>query len=137
MYYANYLLKNPAYGRHQISLLMRIVALILFFPLASPKGLIGFIYYIFISPPLFLANKKTKIFFYTLTIFLTQSLVLKIVAYFMSEDHSLTDHLTEQTRTNTSQPWAMNGMFCKRCGIGEISKHYEVGHGSVPYRPLF
>ena len=31
----------------------------------------------------------------------------------------------------------MNVMFCKRCGVGKISKHYEVGHGSVPCRPLF
>ena len=31
----------------------------------------------------------------------------------------------------------MNGMFCKRCGVGKISKHYGVGHGSVPCRPLF
>ena len=28
-------------------------------------------------------------------------------------------------------------MFSKRCGIGKISKHYAVGHGSVPCRPLF
>ena len=34
-------------------------------------------------------------------------------------------------------PLAMNGMFCKRCGVGLISKHYGVGHGSVPCRPLF
>ena len=31
----------------------------------------------------------------------------------------------------------MNVMFCKRCGVGKISKHYRVGHGSVPCRPLF
>ena len=24
-----------------------------------------------------------------------------------------------------------------RCGVGNISKHYRVGHGSVPCRPLF
>ena len=28
-------------------------------------------------------------------------------------------------------------MFCKRCGVGKISKHYGVGHGSVPCWPLF
>ena len=31
----------------------------------------------------------------------------------------------------------MNGMFWKRCGVGKIYKHYGVGHGTVPYRPLF
>ena len=36
-------------------------------------------------------------------------------------------YLTEQTRTNMSQ----------RCGVGKISKHYGVGHGSVPCRTLF
>ena len=33
--------KNPAYGRHRISRLMRIVAPIFLFPLASKKGLIA------------------------------------------------------------------------------------------------
>ena len=36
-----------------------------------------------------------------------------------------------------ASPWAMNGMFCKRCGVGKIYKHYGVGPGSVPCRPLF
>ena len=27
-------------------------------------------------------------------------------------------------------------MFFKRCGVGKVSKHYGVGHGSVPYWPL-
>ena len=31
----------------------------------------------------------------------------------------------------------MNCMFCKRCGVCKVSKHYGVGHGSVPFRPLF
>ena len=31
----------------------------------------------------------------------------------------------------------MNAMFCKRYGLGKISKHYGVDHGSVPCRPLF
>ena len=31
----------------------------------------------------------------------------------------------------------MNDMFCKRCGVGKISKYHGVGHGSVPCRPLF
>ena len=33
--------------------------------------------------------------------------------------------------------YLMNGMFWKPCGVGEISKHYGMGHGSVPCRPLF
>ena len=32
---------------------------------------------------------------------------------------------------------AMSGMFCKRCGVEKISKHYRVVHWSVPCRPLF
>ena len=32
---------------------------------------------------------------------------------------------------------AMSGMFCKRCGVEKISKHYRVGHWSAPCRPLF
>ena len=31
----------------------------------------------------------------------------------------------------------MNNMLCKRCGVGKISKHYGVGHGSVKCWPLF
>ena len=31
----------------------------------------------------------------------------------------------------------MTGMFCKRFGVGKASKHYGVGHGAVPCRPLF
>ena len=31
----------------------------------------------------------------------------------------------------------MNGMLCKRCGVGKKSKHHGVGHGSVPCRPMF
>ena len=46
---------------------------------------------------------------------------------------SLTDHFIEQTKTNMSKP----GMFCKRCGVGNISKHKGVGHRSVPCRLLF
>ena len=26
---------------------------------------------------------------------------------------------------------------CKHCGVGKISRHYGVGHGSMPGRPLF
>ena len=32
---------------------------------------------------------------------------------------------------------AMKAIFCKRCGVGKISKQNGVGHGSVPCRPLF
>ena len=39
--------------------------------------------------------------------------------------------------SRAAPPWAINGMFCKCCGVGKISKHYGVGHGSVPFRPLF
>ena len=28
-------------------------------------------------------------------------------------------------------------MFCKSCGVGKISKHYGMGHGSMPCQPLF
>ena len=47
------LIKNPSYGRHRISQPMQIVALILFFPLALPKGLIGFFWpsFLFFLPP--------------------------------------------------------------------------------------
>ena len=84
---------------------MRIVAPILFFSAGGAKGADRIYLFYFYTPPLFSKKKlKKNVFFYTLTIFLTQSLVLKIVAYFMSEDHSLTDHRTEQTRTNMSQP---------------------------------
>ena len=50
----------------------------------------------------------------------------------------------EQTRTNMSQPRRRPGTAAgddqhvlQRCGVGNISKHYGVGHGSVPCRPLF
>ena len=39
-------------------------------------------------------------------------------------------YLAEQTRTN------MYTMVYKHCEVGKISRHYSVGHGSVPCRPL-
>ena len=30
----------------------------------------------------------------------------------------------------------MNNMLHKRCGVGKVFKHYRLGHGSVPCRPL-
>ena len=46
-------------------------------------------------------------------------------------------HRTDKNKHVPARPKAMNGMSCKRCGVGKISKHYGVGHGSVPCRPLF
>ena len=48
----------------------------------------------------------------------------------------------EQTCSSPAEgralPKTMNrSMFCKHGGVGKISKHYGVGHGSVPCRPLF
>ena len=42
----------------------------------------------------------------------------------------LTNHLTSQTTKDISV------MACKHCGGGKISRHYGVGHRSVPCRPL-
>ena len=30
----------------------------------------------------------------------------------------------------------MSSMYCKYCGVGNISRHYWLGHGSVPYWPF-
>ena len=47
------------------------------------------------------------------------------------------EHKCPSPAKGRAPPLAMNGMFCKRCGVGKIYRHYGVGHGSLPCWPLF
>ena len=37
-------------------------------------------------------------------------------------------HRTDKNKHVPALPKAINSMFCKRCGVGNKSKHYKVGH---------